>query len=567
MRTALLSIPVLLVACGPGERTASDLPLEVVVTSPEYGAFLGDEPVHVSGQLSDPTASLWIDGAPVPVDTAGRFELTVPFTRDYEVIDVQAGRGAGPAVRQRIPVFSGNPPASTFPGEIPARVTNEGLDRLGGELGRAFDESGWSESLANALPSLSTRDLSLDPVSVDHSPSRVVLQGVEGGIHVGLAIRDFEIVYNARTRIFGVEVDVPIVLGYHRVGITALAQPAIRDDGVVYLTARETQVDLSEAVVSIADFDIEVVEFLLDGFGFVVEWIGENLGDVLLDLIGEVDLGGPFDFQTDLMGTQLSIALREVGGDPLGMALGATVGIDEPAPVRSLELPMPSPSDRVAEPVHLVVGLHEGLLDGLLGGAIAGALDQDLDLGPLGAVVGTVVGNLPGGGYAPDTQSWCVDLVPGPASVVRLREGIDPLGALYLPDVTLDIGADTGEGCQSWIVANLALEANMVARGSELAVDLQIGEGAVMYYGAPPAAWRESEVIESLSRLVGTLAGALGGQLSFDLAELIGGLGGEGFLGEVSPTILDCQPMEGTSGEPIEGQFALSLSLWGPEGS
>lgn len=564
MRAALLAVPLSLAACGAARLDASDVALELVVTSPAYGAFLGDAPIEVRGQVSDPLATVLVEGQPVAVDGAGRFAVTLPFTGDYEVVDVQAGRRAEPAQRQRIPVFTGRPPMETFPGELPAQVTNAGLARLGDELGGAFDATGWADGLLNALPSTSTSALSMEPAAVNHAPTRIVLKGVEGGIDVGISIRDLEIVYDAKGRVFGFEVDIPITIGYGRVGITALAVPAIRDDGIVYLRARDTRVDLGDAVVSVAGFDVAVVEFLLDGLGFVVEWLGEFLGDVVLDLLGDVDLGGPFDFTTDLGGTSLAIALRQVWGDPQGLALGATVGIDEPAPYRALNLPMPRPSDRLTEPVHLVVGLHEGVLDGLIGGAITGALDGDLDLGPLGAVIGTVVGNLPGGDYAPDTRIWCVALDLGPASVVRLREGIAPLGALYLPDLTVDIGADTGAGCEPWIVANLAIEANIVARGTKLGVELAIGDGAVMYYGAPATAWREPEVVEQLSRLVGTLAGVLGGQLSYDLAELIGGLGGEAFLGEVEPRILDSRVMTGHDGEPVEGMYAISLAIWPP---
>jgi len=562
MRLALLALPVALVACGPDPLAPSDAPLELVVHAPTYGAFLGSEPIEVRGQISDPTASVVIEGQPVKVDGAGRFAVTLPLQGDYEVVDIQAGRRAEPAVRRRIPVFSGRPPSETFPGELPAQLTAAGLERLGMELGAAFDATGWADGLLNALPSTSAGDLQLEPAAVNHAPTRIVLSGVEQGIDVGIAIRDLEIVYSAKGRIFGFEVDVPVTLGYGRVGVVALTQPAIRDDGVVYLRARNTRVDLGEADVSIAGFEIEVVEFLLDGIGFVVEWLGEFLGDVVLDLLGEVEIGGPFDFESDLMGTQLSVALRQVWGDTNGLALGATVGIDEPAPYRALNLPMPVPSTRVTDPVHLVLGVHEGLLDGLLGGAIGPALEQELDLGPFSSIIGTVVGNLPGGDYAPETRRWCVDLAPGPASVVRLREGISPLGALYLPDVDLEIGADLGEGCEPWIIANLAIEARINARGTRLAVELAIGEGGVLFYGAPATAWREDEVVAELSNLVGTLGGALGGALSFDLAELIGGLGGEAFLGDVQPRIVDSQIMLDHDGAPIEGMVAVSMALW-----
>ncbi|TVQ93365.1 MAG: hypothetical protein EA397_04400 [Deltaproteobacteria bacterium] len=562
MRYSLLALPVLLAACGTERVSAADTPLELIIESPSYGQFLGDGPIRVTGQVSDPGANLQIGGQPVQVDGAGRFAVLVDFDGDYEVVDIQLGRQAGPALRERIPVFAGQDPMESFVAEIPARVTNDGLERLGVELGRAFDETGWSEQIANALPSWSGSDLSLSAKGVEHEPTRVEIQGAEGGLDVGLAIRDFRIVYEARASIFGGTIEADLEIGYDRVGAAALAQPAIRDDGVVFLRASNTSVDLTDARVSIGDIHVEVAEAALDGLGWVVTWLGENLGDVLFDLIDEVEIGGPFDFETDLMGTELSLALRQVAGEPQGLTLGATVGIDQPAPHRGLNTPYPLGSDRVSEPVHLAVGVHEGLLHSMVGGAISEALSEDLDLGPIGGVLGTVVGNLPGGEYAPDGATWCFDLAPGPATLVRLRDGIDPLGSLFLPDIDLTIGTLEQGVCDPWIISNIAIDANIVAQGSTLRVNLGIGDGAVMYYGAPSHVWREEEVVDSLSSLIDSVAGILGGQLTFDLAELIGGLSGEGFIGEVEPKILDSQPMS-FDAKPIDGMYALSLSLWG----
>lgn len=565
MRSALYSLPLLLAACGTDRLPPTDVPLELVVESPTYGQYLGDGPIRVTGQVSDPAARLQIEGQPVQIDGAGRFAVLVDLEGDYEVVDIQVGRQAGQVLRERIPVFAGQDPMESFVAEIPARVTNDGLTRLGDELGKAFDETGWSDDIARLLPSYTSTELSLSAKGVEHAPTRVVLHGAEDGLDVGLAIRDFAIVYEARARVFGFDVTVDVRIGYDRVGVAALAQPRIRHDGVVYLRARNTSVDLTEAKVTIGDIDVEVAEYVLDGLGFVLTFIAENLGDVLFDLIGDVDIGGPFDFETDLMGTSLAVALREVEGEPEGLVLGATVGIDQPAPFRGIITPYPMGSTRVAEPVHLAVGVHEGLLHTLVGGAISEALGDELDLGPVGSVLGPVVNNLPGGEYAPESSAWCFDLSPGPATLVRLRDGIDPLGSLFLPDIDLLIGTNEGGTCEPWIIANIAIDANIVARGSTLSVNLAIGQGGVMYYGAPAHVWREEDVIDSLSTLITNVTGLLGGQLSFDLAELIGGLSGEAFIGDVEPKILDSQQMSFSDDKPIDGMYALSISLWPPE--
>ena len=41
----------------------------------------------------------------------------------------------------------------------------------------------------------------------------------------------------------------------------------------------------------------------------------------VLDGIGELEIGGPFEFSTDLMGAEMSLSLDDVYGDPDGLAL------------------------------------------------------------------------------------------------------------------------------------------------------------------------------------------------------------------------------------------------------
>ena len=57
-------------------------------------------------------------------------------------------------------------------------------------------------------------------------------------------------------------------------------------------------------------------------------------------------------------------------------------------------------------------------------------LKQDLQLaGAFAAVLEGGIRNIPGGELAPyDAEGWCLELDPGTAHVVRLQEGVEPLG-------------------------------------------------------------------------------------------------------------------------------------------
>lgn len=577
MRRALLARPamsgtlvlslLLLPSCGGEVALRADREVELTMLSPAYGAFLEDGPVDVVGQVSDLAATVLVDGQPVDVDEEGVFRTTLDFVADYEVVDVKVGGDGFIDVRERVPVFAGRPPGVTFPQALPARITNAGLAQLGRVLGASIDETGWADQLLAALPALETNAVSIIPDKVTHDPTTVVLHGVEGGVDVGIELHNVTIHTMVTFEVFGRPTTLPLTIGYDKITIGALAVPSIREDGIVVLSATDSWVDFGDSVIELNGTPIIGLDFVVDAVGDFVEPAGEFLADLALDALREVEVGGPFDVETDLMGTSLALKLVEVYGDPNGLAFDARVAIDELAPTDPSGIPAALGSTDVGEPVHATVGVHEGLLDGLIGGEVIGMLSQPIDLGSYGAIVGTLVGNIPGGQFAPDSQDWCVALEPGPAKVVRLQEGVKPWGHLYLPDVDVEFGVDSGEGCETWLLVNLAMEAAIVAEGSKVGIELGVGEGAVLEYGAPPEAWTEEEVVANVGSLVDTLAGFLAGQLSFDLAELLGGAvegqgGVFGALGPIEPRILDSKQMVHADGSVIEGMYGVSVSLW-----
>ena len=565
----LLLAGLILSACGSDPDALPVREVALDLQAPTYGAFLGDDPIEVRGQVSDPAAVVRIEGQAVPVGRDGRFATTLPLDGDVEVVDIQVGGERLVPLRRRIPVFSGQPPAETFPGEAPARVTNDGLARVGAGLGAVIDETGWADQLLQALPPLDTDVVRLVPQALDHEPTQVVLSGVEDGLQVGIRLRQVRLTTEATADFpFLGTRTLPLVVTWDEIRITVETTPRVREDGVVVLSAEDASFELGQATFELDGNPLVGLPFLVDAVNALIEPAGAFLVDQILDLLDEVELGGPLSGEADLGGTVLAYDLRAVQGDPEGLALGVALGLDAPPPEGPLRLGAPAASDRARAPVHLVAGLHEGLLDALVGDQVQEQLGEDLDLGSFGALLGPLITNLPGGESAPAGATWCVELAPGPAQVVRLKDGIEPLGILYLPDVLLTFGDASSGTCTPWLTSHLSLEAGLVADGSTVSVDLSVSEAAVMQYGAPAETWTEDEVVDGLTELVGTLTGFVGGQLSFDLAELLGGsLGSDGLLGGVGPlepAIVDSQPMSGPDGAPQPGLFAISLTLFGP---
>jgi hypothetical protein len=286
----------------------------------------------------------------------------------------------------------------------------------------------------------------------------------------------------------------------------------------------------------------------------------------VLSEYGTFELGGPFAFEQDLMGTMLAAELYDLTGDEQGLALGLGVAIDEELPATSPAIAVPGLDD--APDAQVAIGLHEGLLDLMIGDTLLGMLDQGMDLGGfMGDMVGNIMENLPGGEDIPDNDGWCFSIEPGDAYVVRMHEGIDPLAVLYLPDLQVDVETMQGSSCESWLEASLAVELGLGVSddGTIIGVDLEVVEGAVLDYRAEPG-WDEAEVVEGLGGFLESILSLMGGMIEINLADLLGGstdLLGMGIA--VEPRIVDSVVLADDDGTWTEGLYAVSLDVFAEE--
>lgn len=563
---AVTPLLLLLAACDRGsiELPVPELTLEV--DQPVYGAFVGDGPILVEGRVSDPSAEVWIEGYPIPVHDDGSFLVEVPIDHAYRIVDVDA-RLVNQIAGVRVPVFSGHDPMLTWPGGISARLTEVGLDHLAEGLGAAIDDLGWDQQILDAIPSIDSGGFTVAATDVTHEPTTVTLVPDVDGIAFEARIEDLVLEFETGFEIFGAPFQIPATVGIGLVSLNARVLPGADDDGALFVSLEDLSLDLADTQITLLGFDLGLVEGLVDLLLGLVDGAADTLLQSLVSGIDGMSLGGPLSFEMDLLGTPLQVRLSDLYTDPEGMGLELGMGLGAPVSDAPLGLPNPVPNGRYGRP-DAVLNVHEGAIQPLLTSDMLDLLSQDLELdGLFGNVLGIAIKAIPGGDQAPDEVSgWCVGIELGEARVARLQPDLDRFAMLYFPDARVDIGVkEDSSFCKTWLDASIALEVGIGLDGTALALDLAVGDGAVLEYGAEGV--EEREVIDGLGTFVGSILDLAGGFLNLDLADLLGGtdlLGGLDIpgLGAIEPKLLESTQVVDAQGEPVEGMYALSIQIW-----
>ena len=570
MRISWLLPALALVGCKSDYSIATRTPaaLELELTSPTYGDFLGDEEILVTGRAAPAWAVVTVEDEVVSLDEQGNFSVSIPVGGPYNIVEVEASFG-GDRLRERVPVFSGHNPEETWPGAATGRLLPAGLEKLGEGLGGYIDALGWEAQIESVMPSYSGDYVDLIPDGVNHDPTVIAMEPTPEGLELGLVMSNLSLDYIADIKILGYS-DV-ISIGFTEVYFGATMVPELTSDGIIVLTATDAVLDMGDAEFQILFLDGWVLEWVVDLLsGYILEPLSDLVLGLVLDQLGTIELGGPFAFEFDLLGTPLSAALSDLYTDYEGLGLGLGIGIGESADMDPPDIPTPDTQAPTAEGAHAAFALHEGLFQVLLQDSLIGMLKQDLQLGsPYGDLIGAGITALPGGDEAPDGDGWCLAIDPGEAFVVRMQSGVEPIAVAYLPDFKLDVGIMDGSSCDDWLSTSVAMELGInIENGAELGFDIRIAEGAVLAYGAED--WEEDEVITGLSDWFGglapTLLSLLGGSLDLDLNALLGGFGGDtgmgGLLGDLYINVVDSEPLLNEDGTWTEGLYAVSMTLW-----
>ncbi|MCB9673827.1 MAG: hypothetical protein H6737_01845 [Alphaproteobacteria bacterium] len=555
-------LPFLLIAqvgCNYGTLKVPQQPLTLEIDTPEYGVFTGGAEVRVAGRVSVPNAVVTVENREVVVGTDGTFDVTVPIAGAYRNIDVRAFYFEE-QIRERIPVFSGTNPKDAWPGGMGVRITPRLFEPIAESLEQQIDDTMWAESLIALLGGgVDTDTFRLIPTELRHRPVEIALIPDADGILLELRYRDLTLELDAGFALNGTWIDAPSEVGFEEMVVTARADVVVDANGLLSLQVGQASMDLSDPVLQLGPFDGSLLGFAVQLIGDLIAGIGDFALDLLLGFLADIPLGGPFAFQTDLLGTSLDVSLADLGTDTEGVWLDLGLGLGDPVP-SPLVVHRPTLAEGGPQ-ADVILALHEGLFASLVDSDLLDLVSQDLELGGLlGAGIGLVFTNLPGGNTAPDADGWCVNVVPGEARAARMGGTLADFATIYLPDLRLNVGiTHDGLRCDPWLDASLALEATFVVDGSALDFELAAPDGAVFYYGAT-GEWDEAEVISGLGGLFDVLLGLAGSSLQIDLADLFG----TGLIPGVEggdPRITGIFAIEDAEGEPIEGLYAVGMDL------
>ncbi len=564
----LVLLGVLAVACQSdydikGEHIGSVLSLEV--TSPTYGEFMGDSDITVTGTVYPRQAVLTIEGETVEVSDDGSFSVSVPVDYAYRIVDIEAHLDSQ-AERIRLPVFQGHNPADTWPGGMSARLLPSGLDKLGVQVGAMVDGLGWKEQISAALPSYTSDFLSLTSLGVTSDPTVVLLEPALGGLDTYFTINNVLVAYQIDIYYWIGTYTGEMSIGFTEVAIGGLLVPTLDEAGILTLELTDASLDISEPDLTLGPLDGTVLEWVMGALNdYILEPLVDLLLGVILDQVGVIEVGGPFDFSTDLFGTSIDISLASVFADLDGLGALLGMGIGEPIDLAGLDVPVPGLTTTYGDQSDVAIGVHEGLLQLVIVNTLDELLGGGFDIGSYAFLLDGPIRALPGGSEAPEGAAWCLAIDPGTAYVARFVEGTDRLGAVYMPDFLVDIGIDDGATCNPWLKTSLAMELGLVVEdGTNITFDMSVREGAVLEYGA--SEYDEAEVVSQLGTLLSTMIGLVGGSLSFNLTDLVGGLGADTTgglsLGELAPTVVGTTKLYNTDGTWNEGLYALCLDLW-----
>jgi hypothetical protein len=553
-------IAMWLAGCGRGELLIDDgtppappvepPPLALELTSPAQGAFAGDAPVVVSGRTTSAFDVVTVEGEVVPVATDGSFRTEVPVTGDVRVITVTSARGEETTDRRRT-VYAGDDPRDSWPGALVARVTPSGLDQLTVGVAEQVDAADLPAVLAAAIPPVLLGGFTFASTSGTAGPADVVLAPDGDDLFFGVGWTDFRIAFDASAPLLPA---VPVVFGVDELRIGATLALDLADDAVT-LDIVDTNVELSGPILEFAGIDAGLLAFLTGG---LVSAVGSAL-ELALDLgvVPFAELALPATtLETEALGFPLALSLDQVDVDADGVAAVLGVELGGVAAVGSPHLP------GVAEApprTDFLLSVHEGLIGALLSGDVLAAFDLGtLELpGILGEVVALPLLALPGGGELPaDRTGMCITVGLPTSGVGRVHGGLEPFATLILPDLTIEAQVSTPAGaCLPWLAAELAVAADLDARGSSIAIDLAVSDGAVLDY-VVEGEWAEDEVIAGLGGLIDAVSVLLGSSLAIDLSTLVDPalLGG-------TPAITSSRAARDARGNEVPGVVVLGLTL------
>ncbi len=548
MRALIVPSLLLLAACHQDYKLVEPAPepLSITVLTPTYGAYVGAGPVQLTGIVSPADAQVIVNGVTLVTDADGYFAAELPFADGERAMQIDV-RAIDPdeSVRELVAVFDGVDPRAADPGAMSGLLTPSGLDALEPAVASLIDAQALLDSVFPSIPSLDTDYFDLTPLSLTTAGTVVDLSPGDDAVSLFASIEDVTLTSEV-TIVDYLTFDLGIKLG--TIGFGAQATPAVDADGMLTMTLHDASADIDEIRLVVEGYELPgwIMDLLVDPIAGLIADLGATLVDYALDSFGTLELGGPFAFDTDLMGTQLSVLLADVGASTDGVGLGITVGTGEDAattmPVMaSLATTTPSGQD-----YQMGLAVHEGLVNALLDDTLASFLDLDMELtGEYGKLLGAGIANLPGGSQLPENlDGYCIGFHAGEARAARFVNGVgDPLAQVWMPDVRVALQYQSEGTCHDWLDASVFVRLDLALEGTSLNANLDVPHAVILAYGAEDV--DEAELATALTATVRGLFSLFADQLSFDLGDVID-LGGLGLPIELNPEVVSIEALDET---------------------
>ena len=202
-------------------------------------------------------------------------------------------------------------------------------------------------AVSNQLPTIDNGTWGLTPIGILQDPTEVALSPVRAGIGVDFMLNnvglEYEFWYNDPN--FG-SGTIPMLIQIEQIGIGATADPILESDGTLTLSLYDADLTMQNPEFVFNGNNASVLEWILqNGSQWILEPIAENLLEQLLTQIGTLELGGPLEFETDLMGSTLAVGLDELYGDRDGIALEMSLSVGETLSTDGSYVPIPTIED------------------------------------------------------------------------------------------------------------------------------------------------------------------------------------------------------------------------------
>lgn len=491
----------------------------LVLTSPGAASFVAAGPRVISGSLSG-LDSVDVNGQPAEID-AGSFEVTLPLLEGMTTV-IASGTSGALTLQDSWSLVAGDfaAPSGSVADAVQVAIDAESVGSLGSLVDDLLDPTALSGSLTALNPVLDSPTAQINLTGLDFGEVEIALSPGAGVIDLSISIPDF---------VLGLEATVYDVLPF---GADLTLDPDIVASEVLLSTTLDLEPDGEGGIdASVGPMQVEIIDFDLDtGVLELVDWLFlddddlrvfleqelASLGTIIEPAIDEQLAAFDLAVETELLGASLSLtpSIDRIDIDPSGVAMSVGVSIE----VEGEELDLPGhlslPPPPGPAPEQVAVTLSDALMNRALYELwAAGAVDLSLPLDADDAAILFLFGGQGQGNLSMSSALPPVFIERD--GVARLQLGemaltVDTPGGSYGERVelivALDAKVDISIGAQS---AGLVLsDADVHMR---LAGD-SVGDAALQ------------EALPSMQAAFGLGIGVINEQLSFPVADLLGGV-------------------------------------------